>query len=224
MGTVTVQSLVVEASSLLKDAGNVRWTVPALTKWLNDGQIVVAINKPSASTKNVPVPLVAGTKQSIPADGIQLIDIVRNMGAGETPGRAIRITMRELLDSVLPDWHSSKADAVVQHYMFDKQDPKNFYVYPPQPVAPSKVDMIYACTPDPAVTAITLDDIYAPALLEYMLHRAYTKDGEYEGNAVLADKHWQAFMTLLIGKAKSESGNNPNSTAPASPREAVNVS
>ncbi len=55
------------------------------------------LHKPNASVKNTAQALVAGTRQSLPVDGVQLLAVVRNL-----PGPAVRIVMRKILDALCP--------------------------------------------------------------------------------------------------------------------------
>ena len=99
MGTIIASTIIDKAQTILQDTTGIRWPDDELLGWLNDGQREIVIYKPNASVKNQSVALAAGTKQTIPADGVQLIDIPLNKGNGSTPGRSIRITMREVLDA-----------------------------------------------------------------------------------------------------------------------------
>lgn len=221
MPTITVNSIVEKAQIILQDTTGVRWPNSELLGWLNDGQREIVLLKPNAFVKNQSVQLATGTKQALPADGVQLIDVVRNMGTdGATPGRATRIVTREILDSQTPDWHSSAASNVARHYTYTALDPKTFYVYPPQPSSNRGwVEIIYGAAPTEATLGgvITLDDIYQTVLVDYILYRAYSKDAEYAANQANAIKHQQAYMTALTGKFAAEGAANPNSTAPANP-------
>lgn len=218
MGTITTASIIQKAQTLLLDATGVRWPSSELLGWLNDGQREIVVFKPNASIKHQSVKLVAGTRQSLPSDGVQLIDIPCNMGSdGATPGRAIRLAMREVFDAQVPTWHSDTPDLTVNHYMYSVLDPKTFYVYPPQPsYAQTYVDVAYAYVPQEATLsgAITVDDIYQPMLLDYMLYRAFSKDSEF-GDANRASAHQQAYLAALTGKARVEGATNPNVSAPA---------
>lgn len=228
MGTITAKSIIEKAQIVLQDTTGVRW--PAETEllgWLNDGQREVVIYKPNACTRNKAVQLVAGTKQTLPEDGIMLIDVVRNMGTdGATPGRSVRIVMREILDAQMPDWHASAASQTVKHYMFAGLDPRTFYVYPPQPGAQTGyVELVYAASPTDATFdgAIALDDIYQNILVDYILYRAYSKDTEYAADQNRAAAHQSAYLAGLTGKVKVEAGSNPNITAPANPNVTPNT-
>lgn len=214
MGAITVASLLNRAAVILQDPTNIRWPQTELLDWVNDGQREIALYKPNAFVKNTSVQLVAGTKQTIPADGVSLVDVTRNMGTnGATPGVAIRVVTREILDSQLRDWHSSAASATVRHYVYTPLDPKTFYVYPPQPTSgQNQVEVVYAANPTDTtlVGTITLDDVYLTALLAYVLYRAYTKDAEYANNAQVAQAYYAQFQAILTGKASGEGVSNPN--------------
>ena len=222
MGTILASTVIGKAQIILQDTTGVRWPSDTeLLGWLNDGQREVMVFKPNANVKNIAIKLAGGTKQALPTDGVQLIDVVRNMGTdGQTPGRAIRIVMREILDAQVPDWHSSTPNATTKHYMYSVLDPKNFYVYPPQPASnQGYAELVYGAVPADATIngAISIDDIYQNVLIDYILYRAYSKDTEYAADEGRAGKHQAAYIASLTGKAKAEIGVNPNATAPANP-------
>jgi hypothetical protein len=219
MSTITVSSVILKVQTIIQDATGIRWPTDELLGWLNDGQREIVLFKPNAFVKNTSVVLIPGTKQNLPTDGIQLIDVVRNMGTdGTTPGRSIRIAMREVLDSQSPEWHSSTPAASVKHYMYSLFNPKNYYVYPPQPTAGmGYVELIYGASPTDAtmITTITVDDIYQSVLLDYILYRAYSKDTEFAADPNRATAHQNAYLSSLGAKAKVEAGTDPNANAPA---------
>ncbi|WP_025915801.1 DUF6682 family protein [Herminiimonas sp. CN] len=207
MATLPASSIINRVSILLQDAANVRWPRLELLDWLNDGQREVALYKPNACVRNIDVTLAAGTKQAIPADGNSLVDIPRN-----TNGMAIRLVARGTLDVQVPDWHlPSKASAKVAHYCYSEHDPKNFYVYPPSPGGNS-VEIVYNANPADAALggAISIDDIYASALVDYVMYRAYSKDTEYAANGQTASNHYQAFIAAIRGKVGAEVATDPN--------------
>ena len=221
MGTVLVATVFSQVRFILKDEDGVRWTDPELLTWLNNGQREVVIFKPNACVKNTAIQLAPGTKQALPADGVQLIDIPRNMGAaGTTPGAAVRLVPREILDQAAPNWHASTPSAVVVHFTYNPNDPKTFYTYPPQPATGmGYVDMVYGAMPtDCAIgtgTVITVDDIYESVLIDYVLYRAFSKDTEFAPDPSRAAFHQSAYLSALGGKVKAEAVKNPNTNAPA---------
>lgn len=219
MATITALSTLTKVQTILQDTTGIRWPIDVeLLGWLNDGQREVVLHKPEASVKNESLALTSGsTKQAVPATGIMLLDITRNMGAaGTTPGKAIRLVTRDVLDSQRPDWHAdANAAGYIQHFMYDPRDPKNFYVYPKAPATAHYVEVVYSAAPvDCATTAATIgiDDIFANALVDYVLYRAYSKDAEYAQNGQLAVAHYTAFANALGLKTQNEQSRNPNTT------------
>jgi len=227
---VASKTIIDRASKLLLDETNVRWSTTELLDWLNSGQNEIVILKPDTHVTVVEYQLVAGTKQSIPDGtsdfqdssdatvdaGIVLLDIVRNMGTdGETPGRAIQIVDREIMDSMNPDWHGDTASAQVLYYMFNNDAPKIFYVYPQQPSSDQGyVEVQYSSKPTPvdsyAVDSyIDLDDVYENVLLDYILYRGFAKDNSQESNAKAA-AYYSQFRAALSGKDQMEEVIDPN--------------
>ena len=98
------------------------------------------------------------------------MNVTRNMGAdGNTPGRAIRLVDRAVLDTQVPDWHASTPANEVMHYVFDPVNPKVFYVYPRVSSA-RQIEIVYSASPvDIAIGAVILiDDIYSmPSLTTF---------------------------------------------------------
>lgn len=214
MGTILASAIFLKAQRLLLDETAIRWLEPELLGWLNSGQREIVLLKPNSCVKNEAVQMMAGTKQALPAGGLVLIDVVRNMGAdGATPGRAITGVQRDVLDTVSPDWHSASANAVAKHYVYDVRDPKNFYLYPPQPPATTqRVEIVYSVAPTELTATsdvISVDDIYEGCLIDYLLYRAYSKDAEFAGNGERAVAHFQAFQSALGVKLKGEAGITP---------------
>jgi hypothetical protein len=183
MSTIIASAIIGKAQILSQDTTAIRWSLPEWLGWLNDGQREICIFRPMAYTKIANVTFVAGTKQAIPADGIEFLEFIRNMGvSGSTPGNAARKVPRRLLDSSIPGWHAIAGTAVVQHYVFDPLSPKTFYVYPPS-LGTSQAEILYSANPvDVAsqATAISIDDIYAGPLLDYILFRAFSNRKQFE--------------------------------------------
>ena len=169
---------------------------------------------------NATVTCVAGTKQTLPANGAKLIEVIRNARAAGTK-RAVRMVNREILDAQMPGWHALAGVDDVLHFMYDPRDPRVFYVYPPATTS-TQLDIVYAAYPTDIVepadgatyTAVTgnisLPDIYGNVLQDYILYRAYTKDSEYAGNAQRAQAHYAAFANALGIEIKATVAVAPN--------------
>lgn len=218
--TVTVQSVIDRAQTVLQDTTGVRWPVVAeLVLWVNDAQREVVLLKPDASATNTTITLAAGTKQDIPTGGNRLLKVVRNMSAASsgTGKRAVRLVDAEVLNGQTPDWHdpSVSGDAahttIVKHYVYDEQNPRNFYVYPGV-AGNAYLEIIYSSNPTTVAqnANLSIPDIFANAILNYVLYMAYMKDAEYAGNQQRASSHFQLFTASVTGKGQIDAVNNPN--------------
>lgn len=217
---IPAQSIIRRCVETLQDTTSIRWPVAELVRYLNDGQREVVLYRPDAMVTNATVTCVAGTKQTLPANGAKLIEVIRNARAAGTK-RAVRMVNREILDAQMPGWHALAGVDDVLHFMYDPRDPRVFYVYPPA-TTNTQLDIVYAAYPtdiaEPsdgatytAVTGnISLPDIYGNVLQDYILYRAYTKDSEYAGNAQRAQAHYAAFANALGIEIKATVAVAPN--------------
>jgi hypothetical protein len=189
--------------------------------YLSDAQREIANIRPDATAVHSNVQLATGTEQSIPTDGLRLIKLVRNMsgsGTDATGARSIRVVTEDSLNTTEPSWHDPTVtgDAThgteVKHYIFDSEDPRKFYVYPG--VAGSAyVEVVYSKNPTSigaATDVIQVDDIFANALINFVLYRAYLKDAEYAGNQQRAGSHYQLFTQSLARGAVVASAIEPS--------------
>lgn len=207
--------IISRAAILLQDTANERWTSAELLKWISDGQRLIAMARPDSVAKNEAVTLVAGTKQTLPAGAIRLLDVVRNLKDNGDPGRAVRITQREILDAQNPNWHLATAGTTL-NFTYDDRDPTHFYVYPPA-AANAKLEVIYTKDPGEIVstsTALTVNEIYAEPLLNYVLYRAYAKDADFAANAQIAQGYLQVTLSLLGLKTAKDFAFSPDTVKP----------
>jgi len=213
MGTVTAKTIIDKATIQLIDLTNIRWTRAELLAWLNDGMRQIVTIQPSASSTTVSKQLVAGTRQTIPDDGWLLLAIYRNMGTnGSTPGRAIRIISREILDGFNPNWNTDTATAEVRNYIYSNQDQLAFYVYPPN-TGTQYVELNYSAQPADLTSetqVIPIFDVFQSALVDYILYRACSKDAQYAPGLQLASQYSASFVAAVKGKTESEVTNDPS--------------
>lgn len=206
-GTLTGTNLLDRIKDTLQDTTSVRWTEAELLRYINDAQREIVNFRPEASATTANVQLVTGTKQTLPTGGLRLIKITRNMSdasGGATGKRAIRLVNVDILNTQEPDWHDgtvSTHGATVKHYVFDDDDPRNYYVYPGVS-GNAYVEIVYSAAPtdlSAASSTISIDDIYGNAIIDFVLYKAYLKDAEYAGNQQRASTHYQLF-TASIGQ------------------------
>lgn len=209
MATITAQAILDKVQLLLQDTTNIRWADSELLGWLNDGQREICTVRPDACTTVGPITLSAGTKQSIPAAGTAILKVIRN-----SSGPAIRKVPMDLLDSTVPAWHTASASATILHYMTDPRMPRTFYVYPPA-TGGGTVDALYGLAPTDVAAignTISVDDLWANALIDYVAYRAYLKDNDLIGNEARSAAHRKLFMEFLSARsqvdAASQSADN----------------
>lgn len=218
--TVTVQSVIDRVQTVLQDTTGVRWPVVGeLVLWINDAQREIALLKPDASARNETITLAAGTKQSIPAAGNRLLKAVRNMSAASqgTGKRSVRLVDAEVLNGQTPDWHDPavSGDAahtnIVKHYIYEESNPRNFYVYPGVQ-GDAYLEIVYSANPSTVTQSgdLSIPDIFANAVMNYVMYMAYMKDAEYAGNQERASSHYNLFLTSVTGKTQIDGITNPN--------------
>ena len=216
-----VSDIISRARILLNDQDGTRWLDNELVSWINDAQKLIALVRPDSSVSNSTVTLVAGTKQSIPAGGFRLLDIIRNIALdGITGGRSIRVVDREVLDSQDPMWHTTTAAGTIKHFIYDNRNPLAYYVYPPA-IAGTKIEVMYSVSPTEIVynsgnvagtmnTDLTVADIYLESVLNYAMYRAYSKDAEFSQNPQLAAGYLQTVYSMLGIKTQKDVAFSPD--------------
>ena len=217
---VAVNDVINKVQETLQDTAGIRWNeTNELIQWLNDAQREIALLKPDATSENTTVTLATGTKQSIPSDGNRLLRVMRNMSAasGGNGGRAIRLVARDVLDTQTPTWQDPAVtgDAahtnVVKNYIYDEQDPKNYYVFPGVSGS-TYIEIVYSKNPATVSAGgnLSVDDMYANAVQNYILYMAFMKESEAAGNAQRASSHYNLFTAAITGKAQIDTITTPN--------------
>jgi len=215
---VTVEHIVNNTKRILQEitADGTRWVNDELGGWLNEFYQAAVSLKPDVSTVNEEVTLTPGTKQAIPANGLRLLDVIRNTSGTMT---GISVTTRHSLNTVRRAWHSDPASTRIEQYVFDELDPTTFYVYPPADTG-TTVEILYATVPAPhdlsagfstyGLEAFKLNDAHAPAATDYLLYRAFAKDAETPQNLNRSQMHFQNYAQQLTGKRQANQATSPN--------------
>ena len=199
----------------LNDPSKVTWSDTVLINALNEALQALVSYRPDAASYTTMMLLVAGTRQTLPSDGVRLLKVIRNKGVSglSDAGRAIRKADMLVQDALLPDWHLTNGQTVIDEYFYDPLQPKEFYVYPPAPVSPQiGIDISYVRVL-PTITATTdtfpVDDYFAPAIQEWMLYSIWCGDDEQSPNYGAAQGHLQTFFSLLQVKSNSDVASSP---------------
>lgn len=202
---------------VLDDPNNTKFSLTQKIAAINSALQALVSYRPDAASYTTMMLLVAGTRQTLPSDGVRLLKVIRNRGQSglSDAGRAIRKADMLVQDALIPDWHETTGQTVVDEYFYDSITPKDFYVYPPAPVSPViGVDISYVRVL-PTITADTdafpVDDYFAPAIQEWMLYSIMGSDDEQNPNYAVARSHQSTFFQLLQIKAASDGAVNPKS-------------
>ena len=188
----------------LNDPDATTWSDATLIIALNQALKTLALVRPDATAKIATIELKEGSRQFIPADGLRLLSVVRNINTDDSIGTAVRLVQREDMDSMSPDWHLTKG-TVVREYMYDVRSPKHFYIYPCAPVG-KKLEIEYSShvnevtlsnTKDP----LPVDAMFSQPLQELILYVLLSGDSS-NGNSGAA--HLQTAMDLMGVKDKAD--------------------
>lgn len=205
---MTAQNVIDEAVGQYNDSINAatsdynRILIADWIRYLNSALRSLVLARPDSSVKTTAVQLTANTtKQSLPTEAFRLIDISRNMGTdGLSPGRIITPIDREVLDLTNRLWHQGTVRTYIDHFCYDNQNPRIFYVTPPVHGSTAVyVEMSYSWLPTTITAvgdAIVVDDVFANPLIAWMLYRAFTVDDE-EVNFGKGQAMMQEFFNLL---------------------------
>lgn len=227
--SVTAQSIIKNVViDTLVDYTSVRWPIDEIARIFNDGQLDICVHRPDAQVVTASIALAAGTKQTLPTGATKLIDIPRNTAGNK---RSITKCPMSLLNEQIPNWHGLTGVTEILHFMYDERDDRTFYVYPPAAGSGSpSVEATYAALPTditiPATggdyTTVTgnmsLPDIFANALKNYIAYRCYAKDSETASNASRATAHYQLYANDLGIELKATQGVMPVTAPNLRPR------
>lgn len=210
----------------LLDVTSIRWPADELVRYLNAGQREIVTHRPDVMTTAAAPTLAAGTKQTLPAAGMKLVNIFRNT----VTKKAVTKVERDYLDQSIPGWHAITGAAEILHFMYDPMDPRVYWVYPPANGSTAQLDISYtAMTTDVAEPSagsiwsnvsgnIGVPDIYANALVDYVVFRALSKNSKFVGNdnramaylANFANSLGVELKTLLAASMAMSTNLNPN--------------
>lgn len=193
--SIRVQDILTRASTILQDVEMKRWKQATLLDWLNEGQREMVRPgadgfKPDAKVATTQVTLVTGAKQSLPADGVALVEVQQT-----SDGATVLPCQRDSLDQFSPNWRTKPTASTVKNFMPDPANSTVFWVYPAQNSTPATVLMTYTVQPNIVSYTGNIDvrDIYAENLLNFVLYKAFSVDAEFGGDTARATAYYQLF-------------------------------
>lgn len=197
--TQQVGTLVTQLSRLISDEHFEDVTEIDWFDYINEAIIAAISVRPDICLKTESIPLIAGSFQTLPADGLLLKNIHCNCNNdGSILGANVYKGDRESLDTINIAWRS-ETSTEFKEWMPNQVDERSFDVYPSLS-APSYAFVTYAYIPipiDDKSDNIPVLDTAIPALKEFCLYRYYARDDENTPSSSKAGVHFQRFNTLL---------------------------
>ena len=193
--TTTVKDILDRAGVILRDTEFRQWTADELLAWYNEALAEVVRTRPEANALLHTQVLTNGAVQDLPASAVQLLRVSLCVASGRAPRR----TEIETLDSANPSWQTASPNANVKRYAVDGDNPRQFFVFPPNDGTGS-VELIYSVVPtivsDTSV-AFGLPNIYEAVVLNYVLFRAFSKSSEDASHDGQANKYYSLFSEAV---------------------------
>lgn len=191
---MTPRDIIQQARYLTLDTDSVvpRQSDDELLSYVTEGLREACILRPDLFSTVGDMTCVAGQcEQSITfLDAVRLLDVLCIHG-----GRAITPMDRAAMDLFRPNWRADAAGPA-QHWSMLNGDPLQFFIYPKAP-AGQVLDVRYVRNPGVYALGDTIGDLpasYLPALADYVVYRAESKDDEH----VLTQRaaaHYAAFKS-----------------------------
>ena len=195
---MTPQDIITSARYILNDtsATSPRQSDAELVAYVNDGLREALILRPELfSTIGDYTCTVSQSEQTVSfVDAVTLLEVLCiHNGASVTPFDFASMS------TFNPGWRTDTAGAAQQYCKF-ATDPLKFFLYPKAPATAQVLDVRYVRNPSVVALTDTIADLpvtYQPALVDYLVYRAESKDSE----SVLSQRS-TAFQQSFIAKMK----------------------
>lgn len=201
--------LAVMVAQSLADPGYVTWTLAAdIYPALVEADKAILLIRPDVNTETKVLTAVAGTRQTIAAADLRLIDVRCNLSAADAElSDVIRMEKKNLPRN----WRSMTQVDEIEGYLFDDRDPKVFECFPPIKVG--KKLRVVTSVPFEAYGTIDssteskLPQTYDVHKVEWALYRCMSRD-----NSPLyarATNHLQTFQAMMGVKVTRDANASP---------------
>ncbi|MGE8633178.1 MAG: DUF6682 family protein [Achromobacter piechaudii] len=208
-----VADLLDRARTILQDADAVYWEVDELPKWLSDARLEAYRLRPDIFEASEDFTCTEGSRQKLPGGARLLFDVPRNVSA--TRQRAITVADAGALGRVRPNWRGQAPAQEIRHFLYDERSPGQFEVYPPARdgvvIELSYAKLPAAVTKDMGNQDLAPEGEYAPALVDYVLYRAFLKEADtVPAFHQRAAQHLAACHSTLTGDVTAKAMTSPN--------------
>lgn len=206
MPTTTVGFCIDMAERKILDESNDEYTEQNLLDLYH-----LAINEiinlvPRAHSDSRTWKLAAATRQVIPADAVEIVDVIMNMGTdGLVPGAAIRETTLDIMKTLLPGWEADTPTDAAENFFRLPESKVEFMIYPANTgsgylkgrVTTIPARVIWDSGGDWKLAVIPLDDTFGSAIINGMVYIAYDDDTDTPGNSPRSQMFYGRFLQDL---------------------------
>lgn len=196
--SILASTILDSVATTLLDGAQRTWSEDEKLAYLNQALQATAGAKPTDFyVVQLAWTLAAGVEQTIPDDGVVLIDITRNAIGLK---RIVTQVDKDLLAESARFWPAATQVPGVEHYTFDPRNPRRFTVFPPNNGA-GQIEMVYGAVP-PQVNyvqeTIDVSPVYAPPLIQYVLSRCWAKNSKRQdlSKSAACIQQWGAMLGL----------------------------
>lgn len=176
---MTVQELLDLIAEQTRDTDNVTWTPEDAITYTNEAVKRTIQRAPQANSKKELVDCVVGIDQVLPADAVELINIIHNDAVSGRAGLTINKVDVVDKDAYSPDWRRTRANSVAVEWL-KRSMPTQFMLWPPLDTT-RKIMAEYSFYP-PDVTAlgdtVIIHNDYIEPITNWVLYRTYGRDSE----------------------------------------------
>lgn len=207
--STTMAELATIVAQGLADPSYVTWTLaddiyPAL---IEADKAILSI-RPDVNTTTKVLTAVAGTRQTLAAGDLRLIDVRCNLSATDTEQSDV---IRMQKQNLPRNWRSFPQVNEIEGYLYDDRDPMAFENFPPIKVG-RKLRVVVSVPFESygvigAATLSKLPQTYDVHKVEWALYRCMSRD-----NSPIADRaqaHLQVFQSMLGVKATRDNQASP---------------
>ena len=217
--TVSVSHLLEQSSTQLQDQDNQRWPLSELFGYMNAGVREIFWLQPIEFRQWRILSLQEGPRQVF-SDVYRILDLTTNIKSGDystgvVRGRSLRRVSLDRLDFFTPEWVASTVSTQVKEFALDTIDRQAFWVFPPndgtgmiesmtivKPVAlvePTNPEFLSSYDP----LEIDIGSEFSPALVYYILSRAWAKDSDFAGNMEISTRYYGLFKSVLASNSSA---------------------
>ena len=200
-----------------------------LNGWINTAQRTIAAAIPGTTAKHDNAfALKRGTQQQLPSGASRLLAVYGNRpNSARTGGDAnvkampVRLAQKKDMETNIPNWRgiNRMRGCAFQYYLYDIDDPLNFYIYPAalgaDGDASEMLEIVYSQAPPEvkwrntgedgvfnegvteAQTTLMIPDIYEDPIINYVLHQSYSKPPHTQQRLQFARTRIELFYNVV---------------------------